>query len=155
MRAFQLDDKKVLCKNASGSGFSGWWCKRGNLIVYKRYHQGDDAFKKDREWDTEIGRSLGRVICERDGLEPCTGHICCVVPGMAFTHCYIRWIDPTDVLEVRTSPKVIPGKFFGLTHLDPNFNIDRWPQTNEDALKLAKTIEDGYWSEPEQSKPNA
>ena len=151
MRKFRLDDKKVLCRNASGSGYSSWWCKRGNIIVYKRWYQGEDAFKKDREWDTEMGRSLGRVISEHDGLENCTGHICCVVPNDTFTHCYVRWIDPADVMEVRYRPRIIPGMFF---ELGPDPRVPRWPENNSSALALALKIEEGWWSEPEEGKPN-
>lgn len=132
MRQFTLDDQVVKCPNSSTLGFSDWKCKRGDIVVFKEYCQ-------DGSYNPRLGRSLGRITCAKDGLENCTGHICAIVPTESFNFAMIRWIDPNDVLEARNCPRRIPELFF-----------QEWgPHVNNDvALRTAKEIDNGYWSEP-------
>ena len=137
MRKFQLDDQVIKCRESSTSGFSTWKCKRGNILVFKEWC--------DHAYSPRLGRSLGRVICGRDGLEDCTGHICVVVPNESFTHMLVQWIDPADVTQVFRCPQSVPGRFFSISQ-DPA--IPGWPLTNDSALEMAEKIEKGYGMEP-------
>jgi len=92
----------------------------------------------DKTYNLVMGRSLGRVICEKDGLEDCTGHIAALVPNETFAWVGIRWVDPADVVEVRVCPVKIPARFFAT-----------WDSrmSNDAAQDIIREIDKGMWME--------
>lgn len=133
MRSFSLDNRAVVCPNASTMGFSTYRCKRGDFVRYQE------------EGVSKFGRSLGRVVCAHDKLENCTGFVCVVVPCETFTSAYVRWVSPAAITYISQTPIRVPCYLFGLQASTD----DQWRTlNNKNAAALARRIDAGHWSEP-------
>jgi hypothetical protein len=99
MRKFTLDNRKVICPNASLLGDGKRILKRGDCFAYC------DANGKQL-----FARSLGRISSVDSDGDDCRGWIHAMVLGSRFV--YIRWINPADVESIYPTPTKLSAFFF-------------------------------------------
>lgn len=102
MRKATLDNRKVICPNASLLCGRGRVLKRGDMFVYDM--AGEPGLR--------LARSLGRIkTVDKDGID-CTGFICAMVLSIDGTYLYERWIDPKEVTQIFDAPTKTAAFFF-------------------------------------------
>lgn len=95
-----LSDRAVPCPNARDYDRQSTYGVKAKTGMWVTYNDGDSAVR--------YGRVLGRVDADgSDDVERIDGHLSVLVLADNHQHAYIRWIDPTDVLEVGTT---LPSK---------------------------------------------
>ena len=87
----KINEKQVICPNASLLGYSTCKCRVGYFLVYKETYT-------DGSYNTRLARMIGRI--EKAPEKELIGHIVALALDDNGSHGYERWVDPKDVLEV-------------------------------------------------------
>jgi hypothetical protein len=97
IRRHELSGRKVRCANTPNYGSD---VRPGAWITYREEYT-----------DGSFSRCVGRVLGRIEWAEPVsgdtrdvTGHLSVLAFADDFSHAYIRWIDPADVLTSREAP---------------------------------------------------
>ena len=101
------DNRKTICPNSTGLGFSSNVAKRGNWITWEV-----DNHK-------HCGRVVGRVHCEGKT------YIEVIATGVEFSAAHVRWINPADVRSCYPMPNLDVIAFMTGAWSDPDAILTR------------------------------
>ena len=135
----KISRKSVVCPNASLLGHAKGTAKVGDLVVYKEAYMDDSH-------SLRAARMIGTIDYAPpigDDTKPVKGYLLVLALSNDCTHCYERWINPKDVIEVRDNPSAFAAWFFQ----------DRLPDADT-ARRLAEYggLNDRSLREPESMK---
>lgn len=127
MRKATYSTKQVICKNASGIGYSQNKARPGYWIAW---NDGNTP---------RIGRVMGRID-RTDGVNPldCAGYIAVMRLFMECTHAGVSWVDPATVTHCYAkAPADLLQWITG----------DAWVKSPKDIARLVAMSEHGTTSE--------
>ena len=94
-----IDSRPIPCPNADVTGYGLAEANVGNLIGYTEYYEDGTTGRR-------VARVLGRVSAPKLSStdRAVKGFALVMALSDDCTHAYERWVDPADILTVRTVP---------------------------------------------------